>query len=119
MNEIVHAADSTKTLYALVYDTSTRYIYDVGDTALEAIGTWNDVRAGECDIAMTAVGDAHFANFPTVAHGIYFVVVRIQAGGSPDTDDKETGQGIMYWDGAKEISAVAYYDKLLNIYNET
>lgn len=103
-NEIVHGYDSASTLYAFVYRISDKYIYDVGDTAFEAIGTWNDARAGECDIAMTAVGDVHFADFPTVAAGVYFVEVREQAGANPDTDDAPVGQGIMYWDGTAEIN---------------
>jgi len=104
-NEINHAADDTKTLYALVYRTSDKYIYDVGDSAFEDIETWNDARADECDIPMTAVGDVHFADFPSVAAGEYFVVIKVQAGESPDSDDKETGQGIMSWNGSSEINS--------------
>lgn len=104
LNEIAHGADSAKTIYALVYRFSDKFIYDVGDTAFEAIGTWNDARADECDIPMTAVGDAHFADFPSVARGVYFVLIKEQAGGSPSADDKETGQGVMYWDGAAEVN---------------
>ncbi len=103
-NEIIHSADSADTYYAFVYRISDKFIYDVGDAAFEAIGVWNDARADECDIVMTAVGDVHFADFPTVAAGVYFVTVRKQTGGSPDTDDKTGGQGIMYWDGTAEIN---------------
>ena len=142
-NEIVHGYDSAKVLYALVYRISDKYIYDVGDTAFEAIGTWNDARADECDIAMTATGDVHFGTFPVVAEGIYFVEIRDRVGANPDTDDKPVAQGIMDWDGTAEktfssittdISGIETkidtidtnidtlivdQGKVLNVYNET
>ncbi len=103
-NEIVHGADSAKTLYALVYRFTDKFIYDADAGAFETIGTWDDARAAECDIPMTAVGDSHWADFPVVDRGVYFVLIKVQAGGSPDTDDKETGQGVIHWDGQKEIN---------------
>ena len=104
MNEIAHGADSTKVIEAYVYDFATKFIYDVGDAALETIGTWNDARAAECSITMTAVGDAHFADFPTLPRGVYFVLLKVRATGVSLASDKETGQGVMYWDGQKEIN---------------
>ena len=103
-NEIVHGADSSKTLYALVYNFLDRSIYDVGDAAFEAIGTWDDARAVECAIAMTPVGDSHWADFPIVDKGVYFVLIKVQATGVPLASDKETGQGVIHWDGQKEIN---------------
>jgi len=103
-NEITHSSPNANTLYAHVFRFSDRYIYDVGDSAFEAVGTWNDARAGECDIPMTAVADTHSADFPSVARDVYFVQIKIQAGGAPDTDDLIDGQGVMYWDGAKEVN---------------
>ena len=103
-NEIAHSADSAKTLYAHIYRFADKYIYSSTNSAFEAVGTWNDARAQACDIAMTASGDAHFGDFPTVAEGVYFVTIKVQAGVNPDTDDKEVGQGVMYWDGAQEVN---------------
>lgn len=103
-NEIWHSYDSAKSLYAFVYRMSDMYIYDVGDAAFEAIGTWNDARAGECDIVMTATGDSHSANFPNVAKAVYYVQIREKAGANPDTDDTPLAQGVMYWDGSAEIN---------------
>lgn len=102
-NEIYQSFDSASTLYAFVYRVSDGYIYDVGDAAFEAIGTWNDARAGECDIAMTAIGDLHFADFPVVAAGNYIIQIRLQAGASPDTDDAPLSQGFMNWGGTAEV----------------
>lgn len=103
-NEIVTGADSAKTLYALVYDFSNKFIYDVGDGALEAIGTWNDTRADECDMPMTAEGDSHWADFPILPRGVYFVLIKVRATGVPLASDKEIGQGVITWDGQKEIN---------------
>ena len=58
------------TLYAILRRSSDGYIYDVGDAAFEAIGTWNDARVDECDIALTDKGGSFYtATFPTVAAG--------------------------------------------------
>lgn len=100
---VIDSSDSANTLYFLVYRVSDGYIYDVGDTAFEAVGTWNDARVGECDIAMTAIGDVHRGTFPVVAAGVYFVQTRVRAGANPDTDDRPNGQGVMYWDGTADI----------------
>lgn len=137
-NEIWHSYDSASTLYALVYRPSDGYIYDVGDAAFEAVGTWNDARVGECDIAMSTAGgsDIHLADFPTVAAAVYLVQIRLRVGGSPDTDDPPIAQGFMNWDGTAEINAstldalidiidtnvdtlITDGGKVLNIYDET
>jgi len=102
--KFAHSSDSTNTLYFFVYRISDSFIYDAGDTAFEAIGVWDDARAGECDIAMTGVGDVHFGTFPVVVAGVYFVQIRIQAGASPDVNDEPDGQGIAYWDGTNFIN---------------
>ena len=83
---------------------SDNFIWVTTSAAFAAVGTWNDARVAACDIAMTAAGDAHFGTFPAAAKGDYFVQVRVQAGGSVDTDDREVAQGVMYWDGSGEIS---------------
>lgn len=80
------------TLYATLRRSADGYIYDVGDSAFEAIGTWNDARLDECDIAMTdKSGNFYTATFPTVVAGNYVTIVSLQAGGSPDTTDAILG----------------------------
>lgn len=116
-NEIWTSYDSAKTLYAFVYRMTDKYIYDVGDAAFEAIGTWNDARAGECDIAMTAVGDVHFADFPVVSAGVYYVSIRERAGASPDTDDKPVAQGVMCWAGSSEFNELTLDTDLTDIHD--
>jgi hypothetical protein len=39
-----------------------------------------------------------------VARDTYFVQIKLQAGVNPSADDLEDGQGVMYWDGSKEIN---------------
>jgi hypothetical protein len=104
MNEIAHSSDTLNTVYAHVFRFSDKFIYVTGSGTFEAVGTWNDARAQACDIPMSPQGDTHFADFPAVARDTYFVQIKLQAGGSPDTDDLPDGQGVMYWDGSKEIN---------------
>ena len=109
-NEIWCSWDSASTLYAFVIRKTDDFIWDVGDSAFEAIGTWNDARAGECDIAMSATaGDFHTVDFPSgiTAAGVYRVEIRERAGGSPDTDDVPIAQGELHWDGSAEIDITA------------
>ena len=111
-NEIWHSYDSSKVLYALIYRMADQFIWDVGSAAFEAVGTWNDARVGECDVAMTANGDIHFVTFPVAitTAGVYYVQIRERIGASPDTDDLSVAQGVMYWDGVAElnISTITY-----------
>jgi hypothetical protein len=102
-NEIYQSFDSASTLYALVYRPSDGYIWDVGDGAFEAVGTWNDARVDECDVEMAASGDIHFADLPAVDAGRYIVQIRLRAGVSPDTDDTPLAQGMIDWDGVNEV----------------
>ena len=101
-NEIWQSFYSASTLYALIRSPDNKYIYDVGDSAMEAIGTWNDARADECDIPMTASGNMHFADFPFLPPGTYLVQIVLQAGANPDSEDWVISQGIMEWDGTAE-----------------
>lgn len=103
-NEIVDGGNIGLVKYALVYSFLDRSIYNADSGNYEAIGTWNDARAAQCDIPMTAVGDSHWADFPASPRGVYFVLTKIRATGVPLASDKESGQGVEHWDGAKEIN---------------
>jgi hypothetical protein len=131
--EIYCSFDSAEILYALIYRPSDSKIYDEGDDDFEPIGTWNDARAGECNIEMTAVGDMHIANFPTtIDAGVYIVSIRKQLSAvadTPDTDDPPVAQGIMHWDGTAEITystldtnidlILTELQRVNNVYDET
>ncbi len=86
------AGSSGYTIYAFLRRDSDDYIYDVGDSALEAIGTFNNARADECDIPLTWKNAGHYkATFPTIAVGDYTIQLRLQAGGSPAITDAILG----------------------------
>lgn len=102
-NEIRVAFQDGYTIYVFVRDT-TGQIYDVGDTAMEAVGAWNDARADECDIALTAKdGELYLGDFPDIANGTYIVEAYIQAGANPDTDDDFIGAEEFDWTGSSKI----------------
>ena len=72
-------------------------IYDVGDAAFEAIGTWNDARAAECDIAITGHGARLYTfAFPDVAEDVeYMLIITVQAAGAPAITDPILGSSIV------------------------
>ena len=125
-NEIWHSYPSGNNLYALVFRKSDDFIWDVGDSAFEAVGTWNDARAGECDIVMTDQGgDYYTVDFPSAITDTtlqaYRTEVRVRAGGSPDTDDRPVAQGEIQWDGTSEVDIGTInitQSTVTNIYNE-
>ena len=103
-NEVAHGAESSYDLYFHVYRFSDKSIYSSDNSAYESIGTWNDVRAAACAVTMADVGDTHFGDFPASARGVYFVLVKLRATAVPLASDRAIGQGVMCWDGAKEIN---------------
>lgn len=113
-NEIKVGFDDGHTLYVFIRD-DTGQIYDVGDTAFEAVGTWNDARADECDIALTAKdGELYLGDFPDVANGTYLVQVYSQAGANPDTDDDDyLGGEVFVWDGSTAVVISMHHYMLL------
>jgi len=79
-------------LYAFLRRKSDGYIYDVGDAQFEEVGTWNDARADECDIALTNYkGGLYMANFPSVAVTDYIIQICLRAGGTPAITDAFLG----------------------------
>jgi len=79
-------------LYAIRRRNADGYIWDVGDVAWEAIGTWNNARIDECDIAITDKGGNFYTiPYPADIAGNYTTIVFLQAGGSPATTDAILG----------------------------
>ena len=113
-NEIKVVFDDGHTLYAIVRD-DTGQIWDVGDGAFEAVGTWNDARVGECDIALTAKdGELYLGDFPNAANGTYIVEIYSQAGANPDTDDDDfIGGEEFVWDGSTAVVISMHHYMLL------
>lgn len=106
-NELTVVHLLNKNVYAIIRRRSNAYIWDVGHSALEMIGTWNDARVDECDIALTdKEGGLYAADFPAacITAAIYFVLYFERAGASPDTTDRLIGRSFIVWDGTKEIT---------------
>lgn len=83
-----HQDDSANTYFRLRRE-SDGFIWDVGSAAFEAVGTWNNTRADECDIPATNRGAFFFnAAFPAVQHDIIYIVeFCLRVGGSPAAAD--------------------------------
>ena len=97
-NEIQVTYPDGVTVYVII-KTLAGLIWDVGDGALEAVGTWDDARADECDVACTAKdAEQYIADFPaTCPNGTYLLTAYVQAGANPDTDDPYIGGEIYEW----------------------
>lgn len=107
-NELVVSHSIGKTVYAIIFSKTTNYIYDVGDAAMEAVGTWNNTRAGACDTALTERGAGYYtANFPTLAADTFRVIYFEQAGASPATTDLKIGEDEIRWTGTDESTTPA------------
>jgi hypothetical protein len=104
--EIWQSYDGASTLYALIWRQSDGYIYDNTDSVFRYSPTalWNSGDVAHYSVPMTSYGDMHFATFPSVFAGTYYVQVRLRAGATPAADDILISQGQMVWDGIREIS---------------
>ena len=79
-------------LYGFVRRESDGFIYDVGDAQFEAVGTWDDARAGECDISFTNYkGNLYMMEFPSITVDKYIVIVCLRGGANPAINDAGLG----------------------------
>ena len=103
-NELSLEFNDSFNTYALLRLVADNTIWDVGDDALEAIGTWNDARLDECDIVLTARnGDLYTADMPASAPvGMYKALYYLRAGGSPAITDGQLSSESFYWDGTNK-----------------
>ncbi len=108
--EIQFCYEDGNNLYALIRRPSDGYIWDVGDNQFELVGTWNDARAGQCDIPLTAHnGELYMADFPIAPAGRYLINIYLRAGANPAINDEILGFGQIIWIGTGELTA----DKML------
>lgn len=96
------------TLYAIVLNRMTGYIYDAGDMAFEIVGTYDDARMDECDIALTEIAGTgwYYADFPSYDPGVHVVEIRQRAGANPATTDNVVK--IIGDEGAFAIAGMLY-----------
>lgn len=104
-NELVVKHSIGVNVYAIIFKKSNNYVWDAGDSALEAAGTWNDARVGECDVPLTDRGAGLYtADFPISTAGTYRILYFERAGGSPDTTDICIGRATIEWSGTSETT---------------
>lgn len=103
-NEI-HADYHTSgvTLYAQVRNTSGQ----IWNTASAAFQAYNTANIADYDIAMVEQGTASkfwAGNMPSVAAGVYSIVAKLRAGGSPAESDLTVAAGAIEWDGSAVVA---------------
>jgi len=94
------------TVYAIVRNASLQ-VYDAGDAAFEAQGTWNAARVDECDIVLTETAATAYGwyvgTFPAVAAGVYYVEYYSQGGAAPDPTDLLLQGEVWAWSGTARL----------------
>lgn len=107
VKEIQVTYDDGYQLYALTKRPADGYIWDVGDSQFEAVGTWNDARAGECDISLTGYdAELYMADFPAAAAGRYLINIYLRAGANPAVTDPLLGAAEIVWNGSAEKTII-------------
>ena len=105
-NEIKLRYTTGLTVYAILRNANLQ-VYDVGDAAFEAQGTWDAARVGACDIALTETAATAYGwyvgTFPAVAAGRYYLEYYQQVGASPDPSDILIAGETWVWDAAQRI----------------
>ena len=101
-NELAVGYPSGKNVYSLLRSQTDSKIWDVGDATMEAVGTWNAARLGECDVVLADKGaDLYAADFPSAAPAdTYYVFHHEREGASPATDDRMIGRQTIVWTGS-------------------
>lgn len=98
--EIQCVHTTAKTVYAQIFN-ATGSVWN--GTSFEAYATAN---IANYDIALTEQGTAsgiYMGDFPSLSAGLYNVIARERAGGSPAEADVAIGVGIHHWDGSALI----------------
>ncbi len=123
--EIAHNTNTGETLYLCRWTLDGDVFLSDGSSS-EEWGT--DSRdADDYDVTMAEnVPDGHyvgdFDSDGNIVLGTYKVTVFVQAGASPDDDDRAIAQGEISWSGSSEITVgtlSAQGGKVLNVYDET
>lgn len=110
-NEVKIYYTTGSTLYMQVWREADMKVWDAGDSAFEAPGTWNNTRMGQCDIALTEIAGTGWyqGTMPAIKPGMYYVNIFEQAGASPAITDICL-TGLEY--GGKDLAAApSHQDK--------
>lgn len=94
-----------RTAYCLVRDRDGRPWNNSGAGAFENYATANYARYTTAAVEQGSASAYYTADFPTaIAPGIYSVVAKEQAGGSPAESDRTVAGGDVHWDGSRVVS---------------
>ncbi len=97
--EIKAAYTTGKVVYAQLLDATGR----AWNTALAAFEVWATANVANYALTMTEQGTAsqlYMGALPAVPAGLYHVVARERAGGTPAESDAVVGAGTYDWDGS-------------------
>lgn len=85
------------TLYAVVGNS----VAQIWRTTLSTFVTFNGAEWTDYDIPLTEQGTSgvYVGDFPAASAGVYGIVARVRAGGSPAQSDLIAGAGAVEWDG--------------------
>ncbi len=122
MNEILVTSITGQSLYALIWDTSNKVAYIVGET-FETHGT-NSRTNADYDIPLIEVGSTgyYYADYPTwIERGRYYTIIKYRTGSvAVDSDQSIGGPVEKYWTGSAvvaipETNAVSICNRALAI----
>jgi len=103
---LIPTATAGQTLYALVINTSGQF-WRPASSAFETFSAGNYANYATA-ASLTEFGSimVYYGDFPTgiTSAGTYFVVVKVQAGGSPASSDSVVGAYPFNWTGASEAT---------------
>lgn len=113
-DEIKIYTDSGLVMYVLIRRALDMFIFDVGDTAFEIQGVWDDTRLGECDLVITEGLQAnrwYMTDFPaTIAAGLYYLQFFRRLGSSPSVaNDIFYGGYDFGWSGKEEVELLTKF----------
>lgn len=95
-------------LYVLLINRDTEKIACIANSAMEAVGTWNNTRLDQCDIPLTAQGPLYSAAVPVwLPVGNYVMLTFTRSGASPAVTDVLLRCRDFIWDGSDVFSLEA------------
>ncbi|HOK66357.1 MAG TPA: hypothetical protein PLV55_06050 [Anaerohalosphaeraceae bacterium] len=105
------------TLYAFRWNESGQ----VYNTSTMTDETYNVSNWSQYAITLVQTGAMYVGDFPSGSAGKYKIQIFLQSGASPASTDTPIAQGLILWDGTKEITEKENYDNtsLLLIHKQT
>ena len=106
-DELIAGYLINKSTYVILRLKSNFYVWNEDSQQLEAIGTWNKTRVGQCDIPQTDKGGGIYSvDFPAecTTAGKYVALYCEKIGDDPDITDRVFKQEEFVWTGSAKIT---------------